>query len=222
MFPRIILHNSISIDGSLINFEPNMGVHYQIAGKFNPDAHLLGSNTVKVGIEVYGDGVPPEEEDDFKKPKRNKTLPFWVIPDTKGRLKGLLHTCRRFEVCKDVILLLSDATPQEYVRHLDERDYDYHRVGKTHINLKQSLTLLSEKYHVKTVLADTGKTLGNLLLNQGLVTEISLLIHPVVVGNQSYNMFGSVNNHIRLKLSTQETVENEYVWLVYTVESTAP
>jgi hypothetical protein len=29
MLPKIIIHNSISTDGSLTNFEPHMGLHYQ-------------------------------------------------------------------------------------------------------------------------------------------------------------------------------------------------
>jgi 2,5-diamino-6-(ribosylamino)-4(3H)-pyrimidinone 5'-phosphate reductase len=65
MLPKIIMHNSISIDGSLTNFEPHMGLHYQIAGNYEPDAHLIGSNTIKRGIELYEDGVPPEEKKRF-------------------------------------------------------------------------------------------------------------------------------------------------------------
>lgn len=63
MVSRIILHNSVSLDGSLTNFEPNMKLHYQIARNYNPDAHLIGSNTIKIGIELYGEGIPKEEEE---------------------------------------------------------------------------------------------------------------------------------------------------------------
>jgi 2,5-diamino-6-(ribosylamino)-4(3H)-pyrimidinone 5'-phosphate reductase len=217
MLPRIILHNSVSLDGSLTNFEPNMELHYQIAGKYNAEARLIGSNTVKVGVELYEEDVPPEEKADFRKPKRSENLPYWVIPDTKGVLEGLLHTCRRFEFCRDVIVLVSEETPAEYVRHLEERNYDHHIVGKKHVNLERSLELLSEKYGIKTVLADTGRILGNLLLNQGFVSEISLLIHPVIVGTTSYNMFSLANKNTKLKLCKKETLEKDCVWLVYTV-----
>lgn len=218
MLPKIILHNSVSLDGSLTNFVPNMELHYQIAGKYNVEARLIGSNTVKVGIELFGGKVPPEEISDFMKPDRSDHLPLWVIPDTKGILKGLLHTCRRFEFCRDVILLVSEDTPIEYVDHLEERNYDYHVVGKTHINLEKSLMLLSEQYGIKTILADTGRILGNLLLNLGLVSEISLLIHPVIVGTTSYNMFSLADKNAKLKLSKAERLKN-CVWLVYTVEA---
>ena len=85
MIPKIILHNSISLDGSLINFDVNMELHYQIASKYNPDAHLIGSNTIKTGIEMYG-STPPEEKKDYNKPDRDDNLPYWIIIDTKGML----------------------------------------------------------------------------------------------------------------------------------------
>ena len=113
MLPYIILHNSISLDGSLLNFEVNMNLHYQIAGKFKPDAHLIGSNTIKTGIEMFG-SAPPEERNDFKKPYRDKTLPYWIIPDTTGILKDLLHEVTRFEYCKDVIILISTPGRPEF------------------------------------------------------------------------------------------------------------
>lgn len=195
-----------------------MELHYQIAGKYNADAHLIGSNTVKVGAELYGGTVPPEQMRDFTKPERSESLPYWVIPDTTGILKGLLHTCRRFEFCRDVIVLVSEETPKEYVRHLEERNYDYHIIGKKHVDLERALSFLSEKYRIKTILADTGRVLGNLLLNHGFVNEISLLIHPVIVGTTSYNMFSDVNN-MKLKLRQSEMLEKNYVWLVYVPEA---
>ena len=47
-----------------------MGLHYQIASNYKPDMHLIGSNTIKTGIETYGNGVPPEEKSDFEKQKK--------------------------------------------------------------------------------------------------------------------------------------------------------
>ncbi|MCW4034005.1 MAG: dihydrofolate reductase family protein [Candidatus Bathyarchaeota archaeon] len=214
MLPKVVLHNSVSLDGSLTNFEPNLQVHYSLAGRFESDAHLVGSNTMKVGVELFNVSVPLEEESDFKKPKRDPNLPYWFIPDTKCVLMGILHTCRRLEYCRDVVVLVSEQTSQEYVEHLVERNYDYHVVGKDHIDLKRALSLISEKYGAKTVLVDAGRILGNLLLNQGLVDEISLLVHPVIVGTKSYNIFEEVNN-LNLELIKNETFDKNLVWLVY-------
>ena len=55
-----------------------MGLHYEIAGRYKPDAHLIGSNTIKTGIELYSN-APPEERNDFNKPDGDNKLPYWVI-----------------------------------------------------------------------------------------------------------------------------------------------
>jgi riboflavin biosynthesis pyrimidine reductase len=67
------------------------------------------------------------------------------------------------------------------------------------------------------VLADTGRILGNLLLEQGLASELSLLVHPVIVGKGAYTMFGNIGKGISLKLLKQEALGKGYVWLVYKV-----
>jgi 2,5-diamino-6-(ribosylamino)-4(3H)-pyrimidinone 5'-phosphate reductase len=219
MLPKIIIHNSISLDGSLTGFEPNMTLHYQIAADYAPDAHLVGSNTVRIGAELFGEQVSAEEAKDFEKPRRDQKLPYWVIPDTRGTLEGLLHTCRRFEFCKDVIVLLSEKTPKDYFKYLEERNYDYHVVGREHADIKASLGLLSAKYKVKKVLTDTGRILGNLLLEEKLASEISLLIHPILVGSESYNIFGQLHKSVALKLHRKETFNQGYLWLVYKVKN---
>lgn len=217
MTPKVIIHDSVSLDGSFMNFAPNMGIHYQIVGSFRPEAHLIGSNTIKMSIELYGGGVPPEEESDFKKPDKNKNLPLWIIPDTKGILKGLHHINRRFEFCRDVVVLISETTPRDYVAYLEERDYDYHRLGKKHVDLNKALELLEVRYDVKTVLADTGRILSNLLLELNLVSEISLLIHPLVVGANAESLFSNIPRKLKLKLLNNETLEEGHVWLTYKV-----
>jgi 2,5-diamino-6-(ribosylamino)-4(3H)-pyrimidinone 5'-phosphate reductase len=218
MHPRIILHNSISIDGSLTGFDVNMGLHYQVAGEYEPDAHLIGSNTIKTGIEVYGDGVPPEESDDFEKPERDEGLPYWVVPDSKGSLKGMLHTMRRFEFCRDVLIFVSKRTPEDYIKHLKERNYDYHIVGTEKVDIEGALEILSNKYNVKTILADTGSKLGNLLVSKGLVSEISMLVHPVIVGKKSLNMFNYIDKNIKLSLVKSKSLDDGIIWLIYAIE----
>ena len=55
MNTEIIIHNSISLDGSLTGFMPDMELHYKIAGEYNPDAHLIGSETIIKGTEMSGE-----------------------------------------------------------------------------------------------------------------------------------------------------------------------
>jgi 2,5-diamino-6-(ribosylamino)-4(3H)-pyrimidinone 5'-phosphate reductase len=218
MLPKIIIHNSISLDGSLTKFEVNMELHYQIAGQYKPDAHLIGSNTIKAGIELYGN-TSSEENTDFEKPKRNDSYAYWVIPDTKGNLIGKLHEVRRFEFCRDIIILISKETSKKYIKFLEERNYDYHIIGNKQIDLEKALELLNNKYKIKTILTDTGKILGNFLINRGLVKEISLLIHPVIVGKRAYNMFSDIDSNIKLKLTKNEILDKGYIWTTYEIVS---
>jgi 2,5-diamino-6-(ribosylamino)-4(3H)-pyrimidinone 5'-phosphate reductase len=217
VLPKVIIHNSVSLDSSLTGFEPDMRSHYQIAGSYKPQIHLIGSHTVRVGVELFGNGVPAEEDKDFEAPKRDRSLPYWVIPDTRGTLKGLLHACRRFDYCRDILVFASEATPREYIEYLGERKYRCFVVGKDHVDLRGALELLYEKFKVRRVLTDTGRILGNLLLEQGLVDELSLLYHPVIVGEKGYNIFGNMQQSPTLKLKKQEEIGTGLVWLVYRV-----
>lgn len=75
MLSEIIIHNSVSLDGSLTGFMPDMELHYRIAGEYKPDAHLIGSETILSGINLFGEGVPEEVPGDFLLPERNSSLP---------------------------------------------------------------------------------------------------------------------------------------------------
>ena len=215
MLPKVVIHNSISIDCALTNFEVNMQLHYQTAGSFKADMHLVGSNTAKIGIDMFIEEIPKENEDDFKKPDKEGLL--WAIPDSTGKLKGLLHILRQSEYCRDVVIFVSENTPRGYISYLKERDYDYHIIGENKCDLKKVLELLNEKYDVKTLLTDTGSILSNLLLEQRLVSQISLLVHPIIVGKKACNMFSKINKSLTLNLIKKELLDQNYIWLVFEV-----
>jgi len=45
-----------------------------------------------------------------------------------------------------------------------------------------------------------------------------MVVHPVIVGHNSYNMFAHIQNNVGLKLLKTELIENKYFWLIYSVE----
>lgn len=215
--PRLILHNSISLDGSLTGFEPDLGLHYRLAGRFGAEAHLVGWRTIKTGFEMFGESVPPEEPSDFRAPRSRKKLPYWIVPDTRGRLKGMLHACRRSGFCRDVIILVSDKTPRTYIDHLERRSYTWLRTGRDHADLEKALSILARTFEIGTVLADTGSILGTRLLDLGLVSEISLLVHPVLVGKGCYPMFAGLEKKIVLLPRLTKAFREGIFWLVFGV-----
>lgn len=216
MKTEIIIHNSVSLDGSLTGFMPDMELHYRIAGGYKPDAHLIGANTIITGNEMFGEGIPEELPSDFVAPERDPKLPWWVITDSQGRLKGMLHTCRRFEYCRDVIILASESTPPEYLAHLKERNYSFILAGKDKVDIMTCIEQLRERFRINKILTDTGRILGNMLINLGIANEISILIHPLIAGEKSYQMFSDIKEELTLVLKKSESFENGCVWNVYT------
>ena len=212
---KVIIHNSVSLDGSIRGFDVDMQAHYAIAGNYKADVHLIGSNTAITGIQTFCPEIPKEEPGDFQKPQRDSQLPLWVIPDTTGKLHGLLHVYRRFDLCRDIVVLVSQKTPRDYLRHLEERNYNYHIVGDHHIHCPQALNLLTETYHAQTILTDTGPILNGVLLNNGRVDELSLLVHPVIVGPEKYPLLGNVTQNITLSLLATEKLPTGKIWLTF-------
>lgn len=223
MIPKIIIHNTISLDGRLNGFDSNLEKYYNIAGKFKEDAVLVGSNTAKIGIGLFLKGIPKEDESDFKKPIFNKDnpTPYWVTPDTKGLLKNLLHVYRRTKYCKDVIILICKKTPISYIEYLENRSYDYIKTGMDHIDIKKALNKLNEKYEINLIRSDSGGILNSILLKEGLVDKISLLLYPGVVGNKFTSLFNNLcldNVKIDLELLESEVFDDGNIWLYYKIK----
>ncbi|WP_292376486.1 RibD family protein [Methanosarcina sp. UBA411] len=220
MIPKVIIHNSISLDGSTTGFEANIEVHYKILSSYQPDAMIVGSNTAKTGTQFFCEKIPPEEESDFKKPEIQPDDPraYWLIADSRGILEGLMHVFRRSEFSKDVIVLVSEKTPEAYINYLKERNYDFIQTGADRVNIRQALEIANEKYGFELVVSDSGGILNSILLEQDLVEEISLILTPEIVGKNGTNLFRNLEKSgIQLGLLKNEIVEKKYVRLVYRV-----
>ena len=209
---KVIIHNSVSLDGSIRGFDVDMQAHYAIAGNYKADVHLIGSNSHH-GHQTFCPEIPKEEPAISKAPTRQ--------PAPYGSFRHNRKTARpspcvpRFDLCRDIVVLVSQKTPRDYLRHLEERNYNYHIVGDHHIHCPQALNLLTETYHAQTILTDTGPILNGVLLNNGLVDELSLLVHPVIVGPEKYPLLGNVTQNITLSLLATEKLPTGKIWLTF-------
>lgn len=224
MKPKVITHNAISLDGSISGFQLDMEKYNKIVGDYRPDAMLVGSATAKAGIEMYTDSIPEESASDFIKPPRISTgaeLPYWVIPDNNGMLQGRLHVFRRSGLCKDVIILLSEKSPESYAKYLLERNYETIITGHEDVDLNRSLELLHDKYSCDTVVTDSGGNLNRALLEKGLVDEISLLVSPILVDQKHSKLFRNLELFIKpinLELLSATPMDGQ-VLLLYRVDN---
>ncbi len=219
MLPKVVLYNSVSVDGAIKDFELDIALHYQVAGRIGAEVMLVGSDTAKSGIEMFMETVPSEQPSDRQKPaiKEGDNRAYWAMADSRGKLKGLMHVYRQSGYGKDVIVLVSESTPKDYLDYLKERNYDFIVAGSDHVDLRMALEALNGRYGFKTVATDTGGVLAAVLLEEGLVDEVQLLVSPEIVGEKAVNLFRAVKAPVKLELVGCEAIKN-LVLLSYRVK----
>lgn len=222
MVPKIIIHNAQSADGRMDWFSPDVGLYYELALQFQEDATLVGSGTILNPYEKVE--IPREDESVFETPRFNPedTRPILVIPDSKGRIRTW-HYLRGLPYWSNWVVLCSKKTPREYREYLKERYINYIVAGEDHVDMRAALEELNARFNVKNVRVDSGGILNGVLLRSGLVSEVSIVVDPTLVGGTSpKSIFRapdllSEEGVIKLKLIHFEKLRNDNVWLRYEV-----
>lgn len=225
MLPRVILHIATSLDGRITNFPADLEVYYSLAATWNPDAILFGSETVLAAVRDDPSlEVPPEHDEMFTPPEGAKdTRPLLVIADSRGRVR-CWDAIRRRPYMRDLVAFCSSSTPEEYLSYLEDQKIAAIVAGTDRIDMRKALEMLNKKYGVGTVRIDSGGTLNSVLLDAGVVDEVSVLIHPFLAGGRADpTMFdpikaGFADLQIPLTHIKTEMVGNGLVWARYSVE----
>jgi len=215
-----VVHNEVSLDGRVTGFDVHMGLYYQLAERFEEDATLAGADT----ILAAPDRVEDETEDDLRELRSEPDggRPMLVIPDSRGRVR-MWHMLRRWPFWGRFVALVSDTTPVEYLEYLDDRGIETVRAGVDHVDLRAAMEELAERYDVRVVRTDSGGTLNGQLFKEGLVSELSILLSPTVVGLEDATAFVRAppgwgeGDRVRLRLTHVEEMEEGVVWLRYDV-----
>ena len=217
---KVILHNSVSLDGSVADFPVDMALHYQVAGSFQAQAHLIGSQTALKGLDMFLEEIPPEQAEDGQRPGGKDHLPYWVVVDSQGQLEQKMHVYRRFEFCRDVIVLVSAFTPRTYIDYLSARNYHVIFSGHEKVDFSHAFDILREEFQVETILTDTGPTLNTHLLRQGLIQEISLIMSPTIIGDNGTKVIKGMlapKKKLTLELLAHDVLTAHHMWLHYRV-----
>lgn len=212
--PRVVVHASTSIDGAMTGFMPDLGAHYTAAAAISAQARLIGSRTMKTGLDMFG-GPHAQPVGDDAPLADDPSLPYWVVVDGAGALRGRLHEVRRYPGVREVLVLVTARTPEAYLRYLAEHGYPSHTSGEGHVDLPAALEWLGQERSVSQVLVDSGPTLTSVLLAHGLVDEVHVLIHPVVVGASGRRLFGETEEPAQLRLLEHEAGTGGIVHLRY-------
>jgi 2,5-diamino-6-(ribosylamino)-4(3H)-pyrimidinone 5'-phosphate reductase len=183
------------------------------------DAILSGSETILAREEPIPDETPEDLAHEID-PKDDR--PLFVVLDSRGRIK-IWHWLRRQPYWKDVVVLVSNSTPEKYKKYLEGLGVSYITTGEDRVSIRDALEELNCRFGVEKVRIDSGGTLNGVLLRQGLVDEISVLIHPCLVGGFSPNSLFkapdvlSRDKVIPIRLKGVESMKGDLVWINYEV-----
>lgn len=229
MKPRVILHNAVSADGRADWFPADIGLFYELAATWREDATLAGSGTILAaggGVEAPAEreGEPPAAAAgaDDRPSAGEDRRPLLAVVDSRGQVKGW-DTLLAAGYWRSGIALCSAATPAEHLSWLDAHGVKRIATGAERVDLAAALDELAARFGVKTVRVDSGGKLNGELLRLGLVDEISLLVHPYLVGGTSpASMYRAADlvhevGVLRLELLQSRTVKQGIVWLRYAV-----
>lgn len=221
MLPRVIVHNAVSLDSRIEGFPADVGLYYELAAHWKVDAHLAGCDTIlqmEHQIPEVSDSViePPAQPDAADK------RALLVVPDSRGRLRKW-RGIRQMPYWRGAVALCSRSTPQHYLDNLINWHVPYLIAGSDYVDLRAALELLNSHFAVRTVLVDSGGTLSGVLLRNNLVDEVSLLIHPHLVGGAKPRPFfrpedtSGRKGSLALHLTHLERLKDDIVWLRYEV-----
>lgn len=220
MLPKVIIHVAVSVDGRIDWISPDLGLFYGLISRWNEDATLAGSDTILKAPEQGPDDAASGAEPPAK--TSGDRRPLLVVPDSRGRIKNW-NWLRGLQYWREGIALCSRSTPCDYLDYLDRARVEYIVAGEDHVDYRAALEELSARFGVGVVRVDSGGTLNGALLRAGLVDEVSVLVHPSLVGGTTpRSLFRapdltSAEGVVNLELAGVEQPGNGVVWLRYDV-----
>lgn len=219
MKPRVILHNAVSADGRVDWFPADIGLFYELAATWREDVTLAGSATI---LAAGGGAEAPAEREGEAPAGEEDRRPLLAVVDSRGQVKGW-RTLLASGYWRSGIALCSAATPAEHLAWLDAHGVRRIASGAERVDLAAALEELAARFGVKTVRVDSGGNLNGELLRLGLVDEISLLVHPYLVGGTGpASMYRAADlvhevGVLRLELLHSRRMKQGIVWLRYAV-----
>lgn len=220
MLPRVIVHNTVSVDGRMDWLTGDLGLYYGLTSIWPIDAMWSGSETLLAAYQPDEAASIGEEPVDAS--TLDLTLQRLIVVDSRGRIRSW-RQIRRSPYWRDPIALCSRATPTSYLDDLQQNQIEYLVTGNDRVDLRSALEELNARCNINVVRVDSGGLLIGALLRAGLIDEVSVLVNPCLVGGMSPRSIftapdlNSADGVIPLKLIRVENVQDDVVWLRYEV-----
>jgi 2,5-diamino-6-(ribosylamino)-4(3H)-pyrimidinone 5'-phosphate reductase len=201
--PYVVAHLAVSLDGATTGFPIDVGAYYALVPTWKEDVTLTGADTILAQEGALGDDGPGPSPDG----------PLLAVVDSRSRV----HSWAALRDCglwRRVVAVRSE-------RSAPDPDVVALVAGHDRVDLATALAVLGDD-GAATVRVDSGGQLVRALLDDGLVDELSLLVHPCVAGAEALR--GTVppwtaGHGVDLDLISQEQYADGLVWLRYHVRS---
>jgi 2,5-diamino-6-(ribosylamino)-4(3H)-pyrimidinone 5'-phosphate reductase len=222
VLPKVIIFDNISVDGRIEGFNIDTELYYQIANEWSLDAVLMSSSTLLKRFELKRGKTNQETNYKLTEINQDDNKPLLVVPDSQGLIRswmGVLET----NLFRDILVLCSRSTSQEYLDFLEERNVKYMIIGYDKVNLGTALEELNVQFGVRNLMVGSGGKLNGSLLRDNLVDEICVLIYPNLVGGITPNSIYTAPDLISkegvldLKLLKIKKLKNEIILLHYRI-----
>lgn len=205
MQPKVILYLIMSLDGRINGFEINRKVYQKIVSDINSDAVVMDAGTFKTRHDIF-----EEIKDNCKQ--------FLVLPDSNGIIPRNILV--EVSSSMNVLVLCSRSTPPDYLNFLEETDIKYMIVGYDEVNMATAFEELNIHFGVKNIAVQADGILNGELLADDLVEEISVFMHPTLVGANNDPVYipnNAENQKLDLRLLEMKEMENDIICLKYRI-----
>lgn len=220
MIPHIIMHVTVSLDGRIDWGMMPGNPYYDVIRSFHADADLSGTGTMlSAPIPDDPQAAFGEMYDEWS---RLADKPRLAVVDSRGQIRNW-EFLKKQPWWSGHVALCSQATPAEHMKYLRDAGVDSIVAGQEKVDLRRALEEMNARYGTRIIRTDCGGTLHGVLLRAGLVTEVSVIVSPALVGGTSpRTMFAapdlkSEEGVVRLRLLNVERVNEEFLWLRYDV-----
>jgi len=205
MQPKVTLYIAMSLDGRINGFEIDKNVYNELKSEINSDTILMDVETFKTHHILF-----EESETNFKE--------LMVVPDSNGFIpRNILN---KVSSSLNILVLCSRSTPQDYLNFLEEIDVKYMIVGYDDVNLGTAFEELNIHFGVTNIAVQADGILNSKLLADDLVEEITVFMHPTLVGANNdapYIKNDTEEGNLDLRLLEMKEMENEIICLKYRV-----
>jgi 2,5-diamino-6-(ribosylamino)-4(3H)-pyrimidinone 5'-phosphate reductase len=154
---------------------------------------------------------------------------WFTVVDGRGRVRWTYKEWPDAEWAGwHVLVLVSRATPAEYLACLQREGIPYLVTGAGLVDLRRALEKLRSRLGVTSVLSTSPGKLGGALLRAGLVDEVDLEFFPAIIGGRhTPTLFESPSLRpdqwpVRLALLAAQVAADGRVWLRYEVSGAEP